>query len=324
MPSEFDIINRYFTRIDLTPPASDKTVLLGIGDDCALLQPNTSQALAFSIDTLVEGIHFPADTDAYLVGYRALMVNVSDLAAMGATPAYFTLALTLPWSDEAWLNDFAQGLSAVANMHSIFLIGGDTTRGPLSITIQVIGTVQPAHALKRSGAKVGDAIYVTGTLGDAAAGLQIIQEEIACDETQANFLINRFYQPSARVNVGQALVESANSAIDISDGLLADLSHILKASGVGARVLIDAVPLSDELLSVMDKKSAKQLALTAGDDYELCFTISKEQEHKLIDISKSTGVAITRIGDITNDLGLTCVDSDNRKVEFTSFGFRHF
>jgi len=324
MPSEFDIINRYFAQTNLIPPASDKTVLLGIGDDCALLQPNSDKALAFSIDTLVEGVHFLVDMDAFLVGYRALMVNISDLAAMGATPAYFTLALTLPWSDEQWLNDFAQGLSAVAQMHSIFLIGGDTTRGPLSITIQVVGQVSPTHALKRSGAKVGDAIYVTGTLGDAAAGLQIIQEEIACDESAANYLANRFYQPSARVNMGQSLVEVANSAIDISDGLLADLAHILKASEVGARVHIDAMPLSSELLSVVDKKTAQQLALTAGDDYELCFTAAPDVEEKLKEVSQKTGVAITRIGEITNDKSLTCVDSDNNEIEFTTLGFRHF
>jgi thiamine-monophosphate kinase len=324
MPSEFDIIHRYFAGSNLAPPTSDKQCLLGIGDDCALLQTDAAHALAFSVDTLVEGVHFPNEAPAFLVGYRALMVNVSDLAAFGATPAYFTLALTLPWSDEQWIHDFAQGLSAVANAHSLYLIGGDTTRGPLSITIQVIGKISPNAALKRSGAKVGDGIYVTGTLGDAMAGLQIIQEEIMGDDSTADYLINRFYQPSARVEVGNALCGVANSTIDISDGLLADLSHILKASAVGAKVLIDSVPLSNALLSVMDKKAAQQLALTGGDDYELCFTVSKDNEHKLADISKHTGVTITRIGEITNDKVLTCVDGNNQTVEFATLGFRHF
>jgi thiamine-monophosphate kinase len=324
MPSEFDIIHRYFAGSNLAPPTTDKQCLLGIGDDCALLQSDAACSLAFSVDTLVDGVHFPNDSPAFLVGYRALMVNVSDLAAMGATPAYFTLALTIPWSDEQWIHDFAEGLSAVAKMHSIYLIGGDTTRGPLSITIQVIGQVLPNNALKRSGAKVGDGIYVTGTLGDAMAGLQILQEEIMGDDSAMDYLINRFYQPSARVEVGKALGGVANSAIDISDGLLADLSHILKASEVGARVLIDSVPLSESLLSIMDKKAAQQLALTGGDDYELCFTASKDKENKLAEISESTGVTIRRIGEITGDKELTCVDSNNETVEFTTLGFRHF
>lgn len=322
MPSEFDMINRYFAQANLTPSSDDKNCLLSIGDDCALLQL-PDKTLALSIDTLSSDVHFPCDAPAFLIGYRALMVNLSDLAAMGATPAYFTLALTLPWADEQWVSDFAQGLSEAAKPHAIYLIGGDTTRGPLSITIQVMGYVQPTHALKRSGAKVGDAIYVTGTLGDAAAGLQIIQEELEGSES-ADYLVQRYYQPSARVEVGKALAGVASSAIDISDGLLADLSHILKASGVGARVLADQVPLSSMLLSFTSKVTARDWALTAGDDYELCFTVSPDKENELQAVSKTTGVAITKIGEITKSETLQCMDEHNQPIDFLTLGFRHF
>lgn len=323
MPSEFDIIKHFFTQANLVPPAHDVRCVLGVGDDCALLDV-AREALAVSVDTLVEDVHFPVETPASVVGYRALAVNVSDLAAMGAMPAYFTLALTLPWADEQWLSDFAQGLAEAAKLYGIYLVGGDTTRGPLSITIQVMGHVPAKQALKRSGAKAGDIIYVTGSLGDAVAGLHILQQLLDVEAQHADFLVERFCKPRARVDVGLALRGIANSAIDVSDGLLADLSHIVAASGVRAIVNAQCIPQSPALRAVVDQHTALTWALTAGDDYELCFTVPRTQTSHIQNVFINSDVAITAIGEIKSGAGVVCIDEHQQPMTFTAQGFRHF
>ena len=315
-PSEFSLIQRYFEQ--LTPPRDD--VKLGIGDDCALLQCPADQVLAVSIDTLVEGVHFFADVDVQTLGHKSLAVGLSDLAAMGATPAWFTLALSLPEIDEDWLRDFSQGLAALASEYNIQLVGGDTTRGPLTISIQVHGFVKQEQALCRAGAQVGDLIYVTGTLGDAGAALQIKLQQL--DEPLLNkhdhtYLQQRLQQPSPRITIGQQLSGLASSAIDISDGLLADLGHILDKSHVGAKLDLTQLPLSPALQKI-DKETAIQLALNSGDDYELCFTISPENAAKLAVESYQC------IGIITNDTGIIESEQHGKHSKLKGKGYDHF
>ncbi|MBE9532944.1 MAG: thiamine-phosphate kinase [Proteobacteria bacterium] len=312
---EFSLIQRYFEQ--LTPPRDD--VKLGIGDDCALLQPPADHLLAVSIDTLVEGVHFFADVDVKTLGHKSLAVGLSDLAAMGATPAWFTLALSLPEIDEGWLHDFSQGLAALASEHNIQLVGGDTTRGPLTISIQVHGFVKQKQALRRDGAQVGDLIYVTGTLGDAGAALQLKLQQLnepSLNENDHNYLQQRLQQPTPRLMIGQQLSGLASSAIDISDGLLADLGHILEKSHVGARLDLTQLPLSTSLQKI-ELEPAIQLALNSGDDYELCFTISPENAEKL-----GTG-NYQCIGIITNNVGIIESEQTNGTV-LKGKGYDHF
>jgi thiamine-monophosphate kinase len=317
--SEFSIIKQYFE--DSTDPRSD--VKLGIGDDCALLSCPEGHVIAVSIDTLVEGVHFFPDVSPEALGYKSLAVSLSDLAAMGATPAWITLALTLPTHNAEWLKAFSTGLSSLAREFKVQLVGGDTTRGPLTISIQAHGIVKPALALTRKCAQVGDYIFVTGTLGDAGAALkykfgELIEHNLP--EQDLNFLINRLEKPSPRVMMGQALKGIASSAIDISDGLLADLGHILDQSGVGAQLDIDMLPLSDSLKK-LPSKQAIDLALTAGDDYELCVTISKSMLEKL---DTSVLVGLTEIGIITETQG---IDLRSKHIQYTTtskVGYDHF
>lgn len=306
---EFAVIQRYFK--EKTNYFSD--VYLGIGDDAALVVPPANQQLAISVDTLIEGVHFPPDTAPQAIGFKALAVNLSDLAAMGAQPLWFTLALSLPTVDEEWLARFTEGLFELSNSYNIQLIGGDTTKGHLSITIQVIGAVPQTQALMRSGAQVGDEIFVTGTLGDAGLALQALKNKMFCQ----SFDIERLNRPLPRVAEGLKLRGIATSAIDISDGLLADLGHILKMSGnLGATLFLDQLPFSP-YLKALPQEQAWNFALSSGDDYELCFTISPDKI-KLVDFP------CTRIGIIDKEVGIRCIDDQGKLFIPSKTGYQHF
>jgi thiamine-monophosphate kinase len=313
--NEFELIDHFFKS-----KTSRHDVALGIGDDAALLSPPNDTLLAASMDTLVAGIHFPDGTQPELIGHKSLAVNLSDLAAMGAEPAWAMLALTLPKADEKWLAGFAKGFFNLAQQYQVQLIGGDTTHGPLSITVQVQGFVPQGKALKRSGAKPGDKIYVSGTLGDAGTGLQLAEFKKYLSETEQQFVLHRLNSPMPRIALGVALRDVATSAIDISDGLLADLGHILKASKSGAVIHADKIPLSTAL-SKLPAAEAVSFALTAGDDYELCFTIPYTQESRILPIIQATGVVCTCIGEITNLPGLRIEGQTGR---LNQSGYQHF
>ena len=269
MPDEFSLINRYFSACG----AAGNDTLLGVGDDCALLAPPSGEVLAVTTDTLLAGVHFPLDSPARLIAQRTLAVNLSDMAAMGATPRWFQLALTLPDTDQDWLADFSGGLNAMACQFNCALVGGDTTRGPLAISITLMGSVPPDKALTRSGAKPGDMIYVSGSLGDGAGGLAVIEGRLSAGKKDAVYLEERFWQPLPRISEGLEIRDFASAAIDISDGLLADLGHVAKASQVGALLEVDRLPLSQELRRAAGLEQGHTWALTGGDDYELCFTV---------------------------------------------------
>lgn len=321
--SEFDIIRRYFS----SQTTSRDDVRLGIGDDAALLAPPPEHDLVVSTDTLVAGVHFPVDTSPEAIGHKALAVNLSDLAAMGAEPAWLTLAITLPQVDESWLNDFARGFFALAQQFDAQLVGGDTTRGPLSITVQAMGliphTQTGSKALLRSGAQPGDGIYVTGTLGDAAAGLQIRQGRLSDPATVAETLVNRLERPAPRIEAGYRLRGLASAAIDVSDGLAADLGHILEASKLGADIEIEKLPLSSAFRT-LDLDRAWQLAASAGDDYELCFTASSANAAEIMQRLSALDCPCTRIGEISPDAGLRWRDGSGNLCELTQSGYDHF
>lgn len=316
-PGEFALIESYFKN--KTQLRSD--TILGIGDDAALLHVPPQQLLVAAIDTIVSGVHFLPETSPYDIAYKALAVNLSDLAAMGAEPAWLTLALTLPQSDSAWLQQFSDGLFALANQYHMQLVGGDTTRGPLTVTIQAHGFVPPQQALLRSGAQAGDKIYVSGILGDAALGLKILTENIIVTDDARTYLLQRHHRPSPRVELGLSLRNIASSAIDISDGLLADLQHILDTSGVGATVDVDKLPLSNALREHLSKDDAKKMALTGGDDYELCFTVPSQHEAALLVQLNQQSVPCTCIGVINQQPGIL-LDNFAGKIEYA--GFKHF
>lgn len=317
--SEFSLIEQYFSQ--LTAERADVT--LGIGDDCALLQCPQGKELAVSIDTLVEGVHFFADVEPQALGYKALAVNLSDLAAMGAEPAWFTLALTLPEYNSIWLQGFSSGLAKAAKASGIQLVGGDTTRGPLTISIQVHGLVDAGQALRRDGANPGDRIYVTGTLGDAGAALKHRLEAWSpgvLSDSDWTSLQQRLEYPTPRSALSQIICRYASAAIDISDGLLADLSHILKRSGVGASLRTNTLPLSASLKK-LPETDATELALSSGDDYELCFTVSPDRVYEL----EQQCANITCIGEITAQSGLRLIDaSGQERTANIRKGYDHF
>ena len=318
---EFSLIARYFDRVK----SMRLDVETGIGDDCALLNIPEKKTLAISTDTLVAGNHFLPDIDPADLAYKALAVNLSDLAAMGAEPAWLTLALTLPEADEAWLAAFSDSLFMQLNYYDMQLIGGDTTRGPLSMTLGIHGFVPPGRALKRSGAKPGDWIYVTGTPGDSAAGLAILQDRLVVESAaDADYLLARHLRPMPRVLQGQALRDLASSAIDLSDGLISDLGHILKASGCGARIDLDAMPLSDALLRHAEREQALRWALSGGEDYELCFTVPELTRGALDVAIGQLGARFTCIGQISAEAdGLQLMQS-GKPVQLDLQGYDHF
>lgn len=317
---EFEIIAKYFS--DALGGRDD--VILGVGDDAALMRVPQGRELVVAADTIVSGVHFPVDAEPEAIGYRALAVNLSDLAAMGATPAWFTLALTLPRADASWLAAFSRGLLDLAREFNVALVGGDTTSGPLTITVQAMGHAASGAALRRSGAGEGDAIFVSGTPGDAAAGLAILQGRLAPGSAAARtYLIDRFFRPVPRVALGLALVGVASAAIDISDGLLGDLEKLLSASRKGARVDLDLLPLSAQLAQSGDRASALRSATTGGDDYELCFTVPTSRLSAIAAIQTRARVSLTRVGSVEAAPGLRCFE-DGKRVETGFAGFDHF
>ncbi len=314
---EFEIIRRYFER-----ESSDEDVRISIGDDGAVLRPSPDRDLISVVDTLVSGIHFPQTLAAADVGYRAVVVNLSDVAAMGARPRWMTLALTLENADPAWLEDFARGLFEAADEHGMALVGGDTTRGSETvISVQIIADVDPGKAMTRAGARAGDAIYVTGTVGDAAAGLSILQSGLP-KSGDVDFLVQRFTRPAARVQTGAAISEFAHAAIDLSDGLYSDLEKLLVASGVAGSLELDDIPLSPHILRLMNDDDALRFALSGGDDYELCFTADVTEE-QIREVSQRVGVAITRIGEVEQGSALRCL-RHGETYEYQDPGYRHF
>lgn len=316
---EFELIQDYFSS--LNGPRDD--VVLGVGDDCALVRVPEGRQLALTMDTLVAGVHFFPDVDPEALGHKVLAVNLSDLAAMGATPAWVTLALTLPQADAHWLAAFTQGFATLAKRFQVQLIGGDTTRGPLSITVQAHGWLPAGQALRRAGAQPGDLVYVTGTLGDAGLALQRRSQGVTW-QTVEPALRARLERPEPRVDAGLALREIASAAIDISDGLLADLGHVLQASGCGAQLWLDRIPMSEPVRKAVESETGWQLPLTAGDDYELCFTLPPARRQTVVGISDRLKLPITQIGQIEADLGLRCVLRDGRLWQSEHTGYQHF
>ncbi|GAB4349390.1 MAG: thiamine-phosphate kinase [Gammaproteobacteria bacterium] len=316
---EFQLIQRFFQHHD-----RGGHVVLGVGDDAALVEVPAGFELAVAVDTLVEGVHFPRSAAPGDIGYKALAVNLSDLAAMGAEPVWATLALTLPASDEQWLERFAGGLYDAADAHGVSLIGGDTTRGPLTITVQVGGHVPAGSALRRSGARVGDQIWVSGTLGDAALVLKHELGESLLPGDVYHRLASRLHRPAPRVALGKALREVATAAIDISDGLAADLGHLLTASGVGATLRVERLPLSDAARASLAGEEPWRIALAGGDDYELCFTVPARRGEQVQRLSRETGVAVTRIGLVEEQPGLRGRRENGVAVELEESGYEHF
>lgn len=332
--SEFDIIRRHFSDI-VFPAAGAGSVVLGVGDDSAIIQVPEMQELVFSIDTQVEGVHFPSGANAGEVAQRAFRCAISDLAAMGANPLCFTLALTLPTADATWLESFSRGLKNVAQEFSCSLVGGDTTKGPLTITLQMHGTVPRGKALRRDRAKAGDAILVSGYLGNSAAYIELMREHKLGQKNHAHaeelFRQDYFY-PQPRLTLGKALLPYAHSAIDISDGLLADLGHICTASKISAELWIAKLPLIPELPLTFGRDKALQLALTGGDDYQLCFTAPESKCRKIASLCEDMECPLTVIGRITDSAGdkgpaVTCYHPDNTVFDtraFSAQGYSHF
>lgn len=309
---EFQLIRHHFSRLT----TSQRGVALGIGDDCALLQIPTGFELAVTTDTLVAGRHFPQHAAPFDIGWKALAVNLSDLAAMSAEPRWFTLALTLPEPDSAWLTEFGRGLKSLAEQYQIALVGGDTTRGALSLTLTAMGLAPVGRAIKRSTAQPGDLICVTGTLGDAALALAHLN-----DATLPEFLRLRLHRPQPRVQTGLALRDFAHAAIDLSDGLAGDLDHILQASGVGAVIHAKQLPMSSEFQSLASPSSRLALQVQGGDDYELCFCIAPDQ---LANVRAAADVPVSVIGHITDQPGLRFVNAEGATIPLDSTGYRHF
>lgn len=312
--SEFELIKHYFSG--LTQTRDD--VLLGIGDDCALLSPPAGKQLAVTMDTLVAGRHFFPDVDPESLGHKALAVNLSDLAAMGAEPAWATLALTLPDVDEPWLSAFATGFSRLAAEYHVQLVGGDTTRGPLSISIQMQGFVDADRVLRRSGAQPGELIYVTGQLGLAALELSMRQQG------QLNWPATALDKPRPRIEEGMVLAGIASAAIDISDGLLADLGHICEASGTGALIQCNALPLDPRVDQHIQSTQDWSLPLSGGDDYELCFTVPENCQQQLQQLAHRHGYGFSLIGQIEAGREVRVLMPDGERMEPAVGGFDHF
>lgn len=304
-PSEFTLIYRYFSGL-----GRGEAVDLSVGDDCAIMRLGKNERLACTVDTMVAGVHFPEDCFPEDIGFRAAAVAASDLAAMGARPVGMTVALTLPEADELWLHAFSEGLAAAVTAFKLPLVGGDTTRGPLTISVQAMGALPLGKALLRSGAREGDAVYVSGTLGDAAAALAVLDGSWRAQPADTEYLLERFHRPTARIGLGLELLDQASAAIDISDGLLADAGHIAAASGVKIVIEPALLPISPALRSYPDADQVRLWALTGGDDYELCFCLSAD---------RATPAGCTRIGRVEAGTGVDC----GLDVDFVA-GYQHF
>ncbi|WP_020410282.1 thiamine-phosphate kinase [Hahella ganghwensis] len=319
---EFALINRFFRRSEDAWKSISSGIATGIGDDCAVLNV-TGQQVVVSTDTMVEGRHFPGSGCPRVVASRALGAAVSDLAAMGASPLGFTLSLCLPQVDLEWCENFADCLHEKAVQWEIPLIGGDTVRGPLSVSITVMGVVAPGQAIMRSGAKAGDDIWVSGWLGDAAGGLEVAMSRPENLSASQQLLLLRYENPEPRIELGQQLAGVATSAIDISDGLLSDWLHIARASSVGAEIQEDLVPVREELIAAVGKQKAKEYALSGGDDYELCFTAAPDCRNQISNLS-SDHCHLTRIGQVLKDGGLLMINGEGNKCSHIHTGFNHF
>lgn len=315
---EFELIRRFFAAASCAQPAEG--VARGIGDDCALLDLPPGEQLAVSTDTLVAGVHFPVSCDPFLLGQRALAVSASDLAAMGATPIGFTLALTLPTADADWLQAFARGLDTMARQCRLALIGGDTTRGPLCLTLTVFGRVPRGQALTRDGARPGDLLCVGGDLGDAAGALALVLERMSAPEEVAAPLLARYWSPQPQLTLGQALRGRASAALDISDGLLADCGHIANASAVALKIEAARLPLSPALLALLGESRAVECALGGGDDYLLAFTLPEQHLPAL----RAEGWPVRVIGRVEAGEGVQLLDAAGRVIDPPARGYQHF
>ena len=325
MPSEFDIIRQYFSPTSNSQSRDD--VVLGIGDDAAILdiaEHHKHQQLVQSVDTLIAGVHFPIETSPEDIAYKALAVNLSDMAAMGAEPAWFILALTLPSSDEDWLKAFSESLSSIANYYNVQLIGGDTTNGPLCISITINGFVPIGKALTRNNAQVTDKVYVSGTVGDAALALAAWQGQCLLREESLDFLNDKLNRPTPQIELGLLLRDYASSCIDISDGLIADLEHISENSGVGATIVFEKILCSKEFnLNLTDESLIVPLVLAGGDDYQLCFTIPDSKQAEFEHAAKINKFTVTHIGEIESEKGVRCL-INNKEIKIEASGYKHF
>lgn len=320
--SEFEFIKDYLLKTNHRP----EDVVHGIGDDCAVLKVPPGDELAVSMDTLVNGVHFPVTTSAYDIGHKSLAVGLSDLAAMGARPAWVMLALTLPELEPIWLKSFCEGFFSLASQYNVQLVGGDVTQGPLSITTQLHGFVKAGTAITRAGAKTGDRIYVSGTIGGAGLGLLLQQNKLKLPQQCLEFSqqwLKQLNRPNPRVELGLAIREVASAAIDISDGLAADLQHVLDASSVGAIVNLENVPLPDGLSMVIEQVSGWQQILSGGDDFEICFTVAAQNEAKLLELCNKIECPITLIGEIQAHTGLR-LSLQQQPVTIEKLGYEHF
>jgi len=313
--AEFDLIAAIHARA-----TTRGDVVLGIGDDAALLQVPAGMQLVVATDTLNAGVHFPHDTAPADIGWKALAVNLSDLAAMGALPAWCTLSLSLPDGDAAWVDGFLDGFLALAAQHDVALVGGDTTRGPLSVCVTALGLIEPGRALRRDGARVGDEVWVTGTLGDGAGALAQWRAGVGVDPA----LRDRLDRPTPRVAAGCALAGIANACIDVSDGLLADLGQVARASGVGIEIAIDALPASAALVDSFNAEIRRSLQAAGGDDYELCFCAPRAADAQIAAVAASISIPITRIGCVVAGGGVQAVDATGEVWAPASAGYDHF
>ncbi len=316
---EFDLIKRYFEPLQ----ALHDDIKLGIGDDAAIVDLDAPGSTTVAVDTIVEGIHFPAAMAADAVGYRALAVNISDFAAVGATPRFATLALTLPAVDATWLEPFAAGLAEALVAFDTALIGGDTTQGPLTVTIQLIGVIE-GQPMSRAGAQPDDVIVVSGTLGDARAGLELLNLRAGLPGDDEQRLIERFARPQARLALGQAIRPHAHAAIDISDGLLADIGHVMSSSGCRAELELERLPLSSEIRAVCGLERALEYAASGGDDYELALCVAPENLSTVMREAAQIAVPLTAVGRVMTGTGVVCRDAKGDEVIPAAHGYRHF
>jgi thiamine-monophosphate kinase len=319
-PGEFELIRRFFVRRDFR---SESGVLLGIGDDAAVLELPSGVDLVACVDTIVAGRHFLEDADARMIGHRALAVNLSDMAAMGATPAWATLALTMPGADPVWLEKFAAGFLDLADAHAVALVGGDTTRGPLTVSVQILGYVPHGSALRRGGGETGDILVVSGTLGDAGAGLAFVKSPPAAASADVEALIQRFNYPTPRVQLGLAARGIATAAMDLSDGLIGDLPKLARASGLAARVAVDALPLSSAMRSAVSLNQARDWALAGGDDYELLFAVPPSRFTELKRAADQLNLTLTAIGELRAGEGVTW-SLNGKEFAPSVSGYDHF
>jgi thiamine-monophosphate kinase len=317
--TETSLIERYFRGGGAQRP----DVALGIGDDAAILTPPAGFDLVATTDTLVAGVHFLPGAPAAAIGHRALAVNLSDLAAMGARPAWALLALTLPEAREAWLAEFAAGLGALAREHRVALVGGDTTQGPLCVTVQLLGFAPPGRALRRGGAQPGDVLFVSGSPGDAAAGLALEEQRLTVPAAARDYLRERFLLPSPRVALGERLRDYASACIDVSDGLLGDAGKLAQASAVALEISFESLPVSEELTAALGDEGARLLALSGGDDYELCFAVAPTRVPELLSQLPPERWGYTRIGALLPGSGARVVRGGT-VMEFSHSGYQHF